>query len=194
MTKKRKSRKPKNETHKDTPKRREVKLDELEAILARTQQGALTDEDHEKLKAAIDTLAYLTTELETKGASIRRLRKLIFGSSTEKTSKLFDEKTEKESSSDNATEATSSAVSRPQALAPTRAVAMKKTPLRNRAPDKKRTTKTRSERAMVVAAPRPIPALRRLPLLTKHSATGTPAPSASRASSTAWPSRRSWCE
>ena len=112
MTKKRKSRKPKNETHKDTPKRREVKLDELEAILARTQQGALTDEDHEKLKAAIDTLAYLTTELETKGASIRRLRKLIFGSSTEKTSKLFDEKTEKESSSDNATEATSSDESR----------------------------------------------------------------------------------
>lgn len=109
MAKKRKSKKPKRKTRQGKPKRRELKLDELKAILVRAQKGALSDEDHGTLEAAIDTLAYLTTELEAKGASIRRLRKLIFGSSTEKTSKLFDEKTEKEkSSSEVATEATSS--------------------------------------------------------------------------------------
>lgn len=103
MTKNRKRAKPKGR-----PRRRELKLDELEAILARTKD-VLNEEDHEKLKAAIDTLAYLTIELEAKGASIRRLRKLIFGSSTEKTSKLFDEKTEEEErSSNNDTEATTS--------------------------------------------------------------------------------------
>ena len=109
MTKKRKTRKPKGKTPKSKTKRRELKLDELKAILLRAQKGPLNDEDHGTLEAAIDTLAYLTTELEAKGASIRRLRKLIFGSSTEKTSNLFDEKTdEEESTSDNDTEATSS--------------------------------------------------------------------------------------
>jgi len=109
MAKKRKSTKPKRKTNKGKPKRRELKLDELEAILVRAQKEPLTNEDHQTLKAAIETLAYLTTELEAKGASIRRLRKLIFGSSTEKTSKLFDEKSkEEESSSDKATESTSS--------------------------------------------------------------------------------------
>jgi hypothetical protein len=51
----------------------------------------LSQEDHEKLKAAVDTLAFLTRELETKGTSIQRLRKLLFGPSTEKTSRVFGE-------------------------------------------------------------------------------------------------------
>jgi transposase len=61
--------------------RLEVTMDELEAIVERAQ---LSDDDREKLQAALETLALLTNELETKGASIRRLRKLLFGSSSEK--------------------------------------------------------------------------------------------------------------
>ncbi len=52
----------------------EVTMDELEAIVERAQ---LSDDDREKLQAALETLALLTNELETKGASIRRLRKLL---------------------------------------------------------------------------------------------------------------------
>jgi hypothetical protein len=68
--------------------RREVELKELEAILERVRE-ALSPEDHGKLKAAVDTLAYLTRELEVKGTSVARLRRLIFGPGTEKTSRVF---------------------------------------------------------------------------------------------------------
>jgi hypothetical protein len=70
------------------PKRRELKLEELGAILERAK-AALSPEDHATLSAAVDTLAFLTRELEAKGASIRRLRKLLFGSRTEKTSQVL---------------------------------------------------------------------------------------------------------
>ena len=61
---------------------------ELAAIVERAK-SALSAEDHDKLKSAMDTLTFLTQELEAKGASIRRLRRLIFGSSTEKTDQVL---------------------------------------------------------------------------------------------------------
>ena len=67
---------------------RRLELDELHAILERAKAAALSEEDREKLKAAVDTLAFLTRELEAKGVSIQRLRKLLFGASTEKTSQV----------------------------------------------------------------------------------------------------------
>ena len=67
---------------------REVGLDELKGIVERAK-ASLSEEDSEKLEAAVDTLAFLTSELEKKGVSIKRLRKLIFGASTEKTSQVF---------------------------------------------------------------------------------------------------------
>ncbi|MFC1482348.1 IS66 family transposase [Myxococcota bacterium] len=73
---------------KPAPKRREVRLEELKAILARARTAPLSEEDLGKLEGAVDTLAFLTQELEAKGASIKRLRKLIFGASTEKTSQV----------------------------------------------------------------------------------------------------------
>jgi len=68
--------------------RRELKLDELKGIVERAK-AALSEADHATLTAAVDTLAFLTLELQAKGASIERLRKLIFGSRTEKTSQVF---------------------------------------------------------------------------------------------------------
>ena len=73
-------------------RRRDVKIDQLEAILERARTAPLGDADLETLRSAVDTLAFVTRELEMKGASIRRLRRLLFGASTEKTSKVLGEK------------------------------------------------------------------------------------------------------
>jgi transposase len=70
---------------KPTPKRIEVSVEEISAIVERTQTGALSAEEHAKLKAAIDTFALITAQLQTKGASIDRLRHMIFGATTEST-------------------------------------------------------------------------------------------------------------
>ncbi len=71
-----------------TLQRREVKVEALHAVLERAKP-ALSEEDHSTLKDAVDTLALLTREVETKGASIDRLRRMLFGSCTEKTSRIL---------------------------------------------------------------------------------------------------------
>ena len=68
--------------------RLDVSLDELKKIIEKTK-SVLSDDDLEKLGGAVDTLAIVTQELELKGASVRRLRKLIFGSSSEKMKDVF---------------------------------------------------------------------------------------------------------
>lgn len=77
--------------------RQEVSAADLNAIVERVR-GVLSDDDHQKLAGAVGTLATLTRELETKGASIRRLRKMLFGSSTEKLRDLFDDEPEPDAS------------------------------------------------------------------------------------------------
>ena len=69
--------------------RRELRLDELQGIVERAKTAPLTEADYATLKAAVETLAFLTQELAAKGTSIERLRKLLFGPSTEKTSQVF---------------------------------------------------------------------------------------------------------
>lgn len=94
----------KGRKHHFKPAVREIKLGELRAIIERAK-ASLSERDAEKLQAAVDTLAYLTEELEKKGVSIERLRKLIFGSGSEKTSDLFDDdKEDKKDKEDKATE------------------------------------------------------------------------------------------
>ena len=60
----------------------ELRFDELGAIVERTK--AALSPDHAKLKAAMDTLAFVTAELQTTQTSLDRLRRL-FGAKTEKT-------------------------------------------------------------------------------------------------------------
>jgi hypothetical protein len=66
----------------------EIGIKELKAILDHARERALSPEEHEKLRAVVDTLGFLTLELEKKGVSIQRLRRLLFGASTEKTSRV----------------------------------------------------------------------------------------------------------
>ena len=65
----------------------ELKPGELEGIVEHTK-GALATEDHAKLKAAMGTLEFLLQELQSQRTSLERLRKMLFGPKTEKTSQV----------------------------------------------------------------------------------------------------------
>jgi transposase len=68
---------------------------ELEAILERAKTMPLSDEQYAKLHATMETLVFLTAELEKKRVSVQRLKRLLFGATTETTQKgmekLLDE-------------------------------------------------------------------------------------------------------
>ena len=68
----------------------QVDMKEIEEILEHSRREALSEEEHRKLKAAIETLAFLTSEIEDKQASIKRLRKLLFGQTSEKTKVVLE--------------------------------------------------------------------------------------------------------
>lgn len=65
------------------------------ADFVRRAAAVLSTEDTELLEGIVDTLVLMTQELEAKGASIKRLRNLIFGPSTEKTSKVLGDQDDK---------------------------------------------------------------------------------------------------
>ena len=65
------------------PKRIEIQMDELKAILERSARGPLEAEDRAKLDAALDTLGFLAEQIESKSTSIDRLRRILFGPKTE---------------------------------------------------------------------------------------------------------------
>lgn len=65
-------------------KREDLDVKELEAILDRALEGTLDEEGYRKLKAALETLGYLTNLIGDKDTTISRLRKLLFGPGSEK--------------------------------------------------------------------------------------------------------------
>jgi transposase len=70
--------------------RRDLGLDELQGIVDRAKT-VLCQSDHATLVQAVQTLAFLTQELQAKGASLERLRRMLFGAPTEKTSQVLDD-------------------------------------------------------------------------------------------------------
>ena len=72
-----------------TGRSKEVTLAELRAIVEKTRSSVLSDEEHGKLKAGMDLLRSLITELAGKKASIKRLRKLLFGPKSETSKKIL---------------------------------------------------------------------------------------------------------
>ncbi len=67
------------------PQRVELDLDELKRIVAK---DTLSAADREKLLCAVETLAFVTQALENKSISLGRMRKMLFGASTEKMSQV----------------------------------------------------------------------------------------------------------
>jgi transposase len=74
----------------DRPQRIELDRSELEAILERAKTTALSQAEYETLHAAMETLIFLTQELEKNRVSVQRLKQLLFGATTEKTRKVME--------------------------------------------------------------------------------------------------------
>jgi len=85
-----------------------VPIAQLNAILERARTEPLAADEHATLKAAVDTLARLTEELETKTTTLDRVRRLIFGPRTETTDNILGKA--QEGQSEGATPANPSAV------------------------------------------------------------------------------------
>jgi hypothetical protein len=69
--------------------RMELDQSELEAILERAKTAPMSEAEYAKLHAALETLVFLTQELEKKRVSIQRLKQLLFGTTTENTRKVL---------------------------------------------------------------------------------------------------------
>jgi len=72
------------------PERVDLEMSELEAILERSKAGPLSDPDYEQLRSVVQTLYFLTQELEKKHVSIQRLKQMLFGAATESTRKVME--------------------------------------------------------------------------------------------------------
>ena len=84
----------------DSPERIELDRSELEAILEHAKT-ALSEDEYDKLHAAMETLIYLTQELEKNRVSVQRLKKLLFGATTEKTQKVMEKLLDKAEKGNN---------------------------------------------------------------------------------------------
>jgi transposase len=69
--------------------RLELSMKDLEAILEHAK-AALSEKEFATLKGALETLAFLTRELEKKSVSVQRLKQLLFGAGTETTAKVLE--------------------------------------------------------------------------------------------------------
>ena len=68
-----------------TPPPIELSAQELEALIERINAHDLLEKDYETLAAMGQTIHVLSHNVDEKAASIKRLLKMIFGASTEKT-------------------------------------------------------------------------------------------------------------
>jgi transposase len=66
------------------PKRIDLKLEDVDALLERVATGSLKAGDYDIIKAMAETIRVLSQAVDEKAASIRRLLRMLFGASTEK--------------------------------------------------------------------------------------------------------------
>lgn len=87
----RKRKRPQKQKRKKKQKIVQLDTDELEGILRRAEAKQFDEDDYALLKALVESYAYLTELVGDKGTTIHRLRKLLFGSSSEKTRDVINE-------------------------------------------------------------------------------------------------------
>jgi transposase len=83
-----------------SPKPIELDAKEMQDLKERVAAGALQEGDSKILEAVITTYLFLAKLLEAKNTSIKRLRRLLFGSKTEKADKVLDDSDKKGSDAD----------------------------------------------------------------------------------------------
>ena len=71
------------------PEQINLKLEEIEALLARVEKGLSQDGDYEIIKSMAETIIFLNQAVNSKNVSIKRLLKMLFGIKTEKKNKVF---------------------------------------------------------------------------------------------------------
>lgn len=81
------------------PERIEISREELDELLKRVESGTLLESDYKTIKAMADTISLLSNAVDEKSTAIKRLLKLIFGGSTEKTASVLKKHKETTSSS-----------------------------------------------------------------------------------------------
>ena len=88
-----------------------VDEEELKALIERSKEGALSEDEAGELKAVVETLAYVVRELDEKNLTMRRLRALFGISMSEKLSSLLpkeqgDEQADESDADDTSTDET----------------------------------------------------------------------------------------
>jgi transposase len=89
------------------PKRIDLNLDQVDALLKRVETGSLQEGDYEIIKAMVETIHLLSQSVDQKAASIRRLLRMLFGERTEKLKDVIKNKNESlnsETDSENTTD------------------------------------------------------------------------------------------
>jgi rubredoxin len=79
-----------------------IDLSALQAIVAKTQAAPLEEKDRQILENLVDTFSYISSELKNKTMSMNRLRRFLFGSSTEKLSNVLPDNPPNDKSSNQA--------------------------------------------------------------------------------------------
>jgi len=69
----------------------EIEMAEIEDIIERAKTSPLTEEECEKLRKGFETLFYMTDLIGDRETTIAKLRKILFGASTEKTRNVVGE-------------------------------------------------------------------------------------------------------
>jgi transposase len=95
------------------PKIVEMDTNDLEEILRRVETKRATTEDYESIRTLSHSYVHLIELLKDKNTKIGRLRKLLFGASTEKTDTVLGDKAEASTSSPDADDSESSEQSDP---------------------------------------------------------------------------------
>jgi len=71
------------------PQPLDLKMEDLDALLKRVEQGALQEGDYAIIKAMVETIAYLSHTIDEKATAIKRLLRMIFGAKTETMERIF---------------------------------------------------------------------------------------------------------
>jgi len=71
------------------PQRIVMRPEELDALVARVKSGSLQEGDPEIVETMAETLKFLSSAIDEKNMSIKRLRRILFGARTEKTENVL---------------------------------------------------------------------------------------------------------